>query len=131
MQQLLIQAFIQLYIQPLIQQFSENETTSILLNKIFDIFKDSKNKIRWLWMNEYIFNTNIFIRNNNGLLLFNQILIDIKNNEKIYSKKYLLNHYKNEINGIKKLSNNIKPYINNNNNNNININPIFFLFFCV
>ena len=94
MQQLLIQAFIQLYIQPLIQQFSENETTSILLNKIFDIFKDSKNKIRWLWMNEYIFNTNIFIRNNNGLLLFNQILIDIKNNETIYSKKYLLNHYK-------------------------------------
>ena len=54
----------------------------MLKNKIFDTFKHSKNKIRWLWMNEYIFNTNIFIRNNNGLLLFNELLIDIKNNDR-------------------------------------------------
>ena len=38
-------------------------------------------------------------------------------------KKFIQkNNYKNEVDGLKKLSNNIKPYTNNNDNNNNNNN---------
>ena len=67
-------------------------------------------------MTIFLLNSNLWFRNKKGLLLFNEVLNEIKKCELIESKKYLLKHFKNEENNINKLKNIV---INNNNNQSI------------